>query len=130
MRRLWQRRKLSAFPPGAVTFHLDTWTRRALSPEGAAAAARFRERFGFDELLLLHGSAWVHAGTWSLVTGPPGIGKSTALRDLERHGHGRVEEDAIVLVGVKPSGWYAASTGSTDVLERAYRISRRLRDVA
>ena len=129
LRRVWERRKLAAFPPGAVTFHLDAWTRRSLSPEADAASARVMEIHGFDELLVVHGSAWLDEGTCLLVSGPPGIGKSTVLRDLERDGRGHLLEDGLLLVGLRAGRWHLLVTGTLGVLDRTSRIGSRVRSL-
>jgi hypothetical protein len=129
LRRLWERRKRSAFPPGALTFHLEAWTRRSLSAEGRDAAIRACRLLDCDELLVLHGSAWLTGGGVTLVCGPAGIGKSTVLRALQRSGQGHLVEDGVLLVGVRSSRWFLVLTGANDVLDRASRIGRRFRDL-
>ncbi|MGE5237162.1 MAG: hypothetical protein ACM3O7_12530 [Acidobacteriota bacterium] len=129
LRRWWESHKCSAFPAGAHTFHIEAWTRRTLTPPGAEAARQARESFGFDEFLVLHGSAWLADGTTTLVCGPPGIGKSTVLRSLQDMGRGRLIEDGLLLVGVSAETWHLVLTGATEVLDRASRIGRRIREL-
>lgn len=126
-RRVWERHKARAFPPGAITFHLAAFGRRRLTEEGSAEAAALRARFGLDELLVLHGSALAGSGGATLVTGPPGIGKSTALRETAAAGLGRVVEDGVLLVGLRAQEALLVTTGTVGVMDRASRIAGRLR---
>ena len=127
LRTLWEKRKRSAFPRGAVTFHLAAWTRRRLPPEDLSELAAELDRSGFDEFLVIHGSAWLAGGRITLVTGPPGVGKSSALRGLEARGHGLVSEEGLVLVGVRPGSWEVVRTGTLDLLTLASRIGGWIR---
>ena len=126
-RRMWERRKRSAFPPGALTFHIEAWSRRALSSAGADASAHARARLHLDEFLVLHGSAWLSHGAVTLICGPAGIGKSSVLSELERSGRGRLVEDGLLLVGLRRASWHLVVTGALDLLGLASRISRRIR---
>ena len=128
-RRAWERRKRTAFPPGALTFHLDAWTRRVVSPEADAASSNVMGRYGFDELLVVHGSAWHDEGGCTLLTGPAGIGKSTVLRELERSGLGHLVEDGILLVGLRADRWHLLLTGALGVMDRTSRIGARIRSL-
>ncbi|HYN40649.1 MAG TPA: hypothetical protein VE129_02650 [Thermoanaerobaculia bacterium] len=128
-RRAWERRKNAAFPAGALTFHLDAWTRRRLTPETGGASAEVMARFGFDELLVVHGSALLGRDGVTLVAGPPGIGKSSVLRELDREGLGRFVEDGLLLVGARRDRWHLLVTGTHDVLDRSSRIGGRSRSL-
>lgn len=129
IRRVWERRKRAAFPPGALTFHLDVWTRRTVSPEVRAASEDAMKRFRFDELLVVHGSAWLHKDHLTLVNGPPGIGKTTVLRNLGRSGVGHLVEDGLLLLGLRADRLHLLLTGTLDVLERSSRIGSRVRSL-
>ena len=125
-RRLWERRKLGAFPPGALTFHLGAWTQRSVTPEADAASAEVMARYGFEELFVVHGSAWSDERGCTVVSGPPGIGKSTVLRTLERSGQGQFVEDGLLLVGLRAGRWHLLVTGTLAVLDRTSRIGARV----
>jgi hypothetical protein len=128
-RRLWERRKHGAFPAGAVTFHLGAWTKRNVTSEADATSAEVMALYGFEELLVVHGSAWSDEGGCTLVSGPPGIGKSTVLRTLERSGLGRFVEDGLLLVGLRAGRWHLLVTGTLAVLDRTSRIGARVRSL-
>lgn len=125
-RRLWERRKRGAFPAGAVTFHLGAWTKRSITPTADASSAEVMARYGLEELIVVHGSAWSDEGGCTLVSGPPGIGKSTLLRTLERSGQGQFVEDGLLLVGLRAGRWHLLVTGTLAVLDRTSRIGGRV----
>jgi len=127
LRAWWERRKAKAFPPGAVTFHLVAWRGAALVGPNLEQARAFFARFSPEELLVLHGSALEAATGVTLVCGPAGVGKSSILTELEARGVGRLIEDGILLVARRQGRWELASTGVTEVMRRAARISKRLR---
>jgi len=128
-REAWERRKRRAFPPGAVTFHIGAWSRGRLSPDAVADADEVRTRFGFDELFVVHGSAFLDGAGVTLVSGPPGIGKSSVLRELESEGRGRLVEDGVLLVGSRDGTWHLVVTGTLGILNRSSRIGGRVRDL-
>lgn len=129
IRSRWDRRKARAFPPEALTFHLPAWQQRELSGAGAEQARAFFARFAPDELLVLHGSAWRSEAGVTLVCGPPGIGKTSVLTELEACGEGRLVEDGVILVAVRCGRWELTETGTVGVMRRAARISKRVRRV-
>jgi hypothetical protein len=112
-----------------LTFHLEAWTRRSVSPDLDQASAEVMTLHRFDELLVVHGSAWDGGGGLTLVCGPPGIGKSTALRELERSGLGHLVEDGLLLVGLRGDRWHLLLTGTLDVMDRTSRIGSRVRSL-
>ena len=65
----WAELKSRAFPPGAVTFHLGTWSRGALTEEEGAAARALLAETGAERLLVLHGSAIRLRGETVVVVG-------------------------------------------------------------
>ena len=129
LRRLWERHKLGAFPPGALTFHLGAWTKRSITPTADASSAEVMARYGLEELIVVHGSAWSDEGGCTIVSGPPSIGKSTVLRTLERSGLGRFVEDGLLLVGLRAGRWHLLVTGTFAVLDRTSRIGARVRSL-
>ena len=116
------RARARAFPPGSVTFHLGAWSRGRLAEDEAEAARALLEHHGFSRLLVLHGSALEVDGAVVLVVGPRGIGKSTACRELVRHGRGKLLEDGLLVVGEHGGAWRLVETGTLPVLRRTARL--------
>ena len=127
LRRWWERRKAAAFPSGAVTFHLRTWSRGALDSDAAAQAASLMAAHGFRELVLLHGNAIELDGRLLVVAGPSGVGKSTVCRALVRRAGARLVEDGLVLAGSSGRAWTVVETGTLGVLSRSSRLARTVR---
>ncbi|MBK9088789.1 MAG: hypothetical protein IPL90_06970 [Holophagales bacterium] len=119
LRTVWAGLKARAFPPGAITFHLGAWSRGALSEVEGKTARALLDELGFQRLFVLHGSA-VQLGTETVVVvGSRGIGKSTACRNLVRHGGAVLVEDGLVLAGEADGRWTLIETGTLGVLRRA-----------
>lgn len=85
------------------------------------------DRFGFQRLLVLHGSAIAMSGRLCVVAGPAGIGKSTVLKALQRSGEGRLIEDGVVLVGERDGNLEVVETGTLGVMQTAGRIATTVR---
>jgi len=105
-----------------VTFHLGAWSRGRLAEDEAEAARALLVDHGFSRLLVLHGSALEVDGAVVLVVGPRGIGKSTACRELVRHGRGKLLEDGLLVVGEHEGAWRLVETGTLPVLRRTARL--------
>ena len=126
-RRAWERRKERVFPPGAVTFHLEAWGRRRMSPEIAAEARRVAGDFGLEPIWIVHGCAFLRGGEAAVLAGPPGMGKSRLLFALERAGSGRCLEDGLALVGLAGGRLQVLETGTLAFARREFRINLLLR---
>lgn len=123
LRSAWARAKLRAFPAGTVTFHLGAWSRGGLTESEGEEARALLSELGFSKLVVLHGSALLVGGETVVVVGPPGIGKSTACRELARRGEGTFLEDGLVVVGETGDRWTLVETGTLEVLRRAAIVS-------
>jgi len=123
LRAVWERRKARAFPDGAITFHLRTWSRRALSESDRSEALALMEAHGFEALYVLHASAFERGEQAIVVGGPPGLGKSRVLFRLAREGHGRMVDDGVVLAGSVNGSLAVVETGALPLLHRAFTIS-------
>ncbi len=64
------------------------------------------QRMGMDGIAVLHGNAFSSQGKNTIVLGPVGIGKSTALRHMIRHGEATPLEESFLLVGFKGTQAY------------------------
>ena len=126
-RRTWERRKERAFPPGAVTFHLEAWGRRRMTPALEAQARGVADVFGLDPIWIVHGCALLLGGDAAVLAGPPGLGKSRLLFELERRGEGRCLDDGLVLLGVGRGRLRLVETGTLAFARRGFRISLLLR---
>jgi len=110
-----------------VTFHLDAWGRRRLTPALAAKARDIMGRLGLESTWVLHGCAFLMRGEAVVVAGPPGLGKSRVLFDLERKREGRAIDDGLVLVGLRNGRLWVVETGTLSFARRGFRISLALR---
>ena len=126
-RRAWTRRKERAFPPGAVTFHLEAWGRRRMTPALEAKARGVADTVGLDPIWIVHGCAFLVGGEAAVLAGPPGLGKSRLLFELERRGEGRCLDDGLVLLGLGCGRLRLVETGTLSFARRGFRISLLLR---
>lgn len=124
---LWRRRKRATFPTGAVVWHLEAWRSPALSVDQRVHATSLRQMHGFDQLWIVHGGAIARAGHCFVLSGPAGIGKSSALLALERAGEGEIAEDGLLLLGRAAEGWQLVRTGTLPFMRTSTAIARLLR---
>ncbi len=126
LRRWWEERKRRAVPEGSITFHLGLGNEERLL-QRLDEAVELIERLGLDALHILHGTAVMCRAGALVVSGPPGVGKSTVLRSLAERDVLEVLEDGLVLVGQRGDRWSMIESGVGPLLERMSRISLMIR---
>lgn len=126
LRRWWEERKRRAVPEGSVTFHLALGNEERLL-QHLDEAVELIQRLGLDALHVLHGTAVACRAGALVVTGPPGVGKSTVLRSLAERGVLEILEDGVVLVGQRGDRWSIIESGVGPLLERMSRTSLLIR---
>ncbi len=110
-----------------MTFHLEAWGRRGLTPALAAKAHDLSANLGLDPLWIVHGCAFLVRGHAAVLTGPPGLGKSRLLFRLERQGEGQCVDDGLVIVGLRDGRLWVVETGTLSFARREFRINLVLR---
>jgi len=118
-------RKKYKHPRGAITFS-ELELRRNFSHSAKKEAHKVMQMFGFSKLLLVHGSANLVNGKISIISGPPGIGKSSASRRASRKGNKQVEEGMLVL-GRRGNKLFLVETGTMGYKSSAARASNLVR---
>ncbi|PIO01820.1 hypothetical protein COT58_03265 [Candidatus Micrarchaeota archaeon CG09_land_8_20_14_0_10_60_16] len=112
--------KIKRKTPGAITF-----LRAVRGPFNSGAEEELAElrRRGVRDLVVVHGTAFEHDGKTVLITGPAGVGKTSAVNALGK----RVIEDGIVLLSKEGNGYRVLPTGTADYSQEYTRTSRELR---
>ncbi|MDD5111941.1 MAG: hypothetical protein PHG85_05305 [Candidatus Altiarchaeota archaeon] len=90
-------RSARRIPDGAVRFMATLPNRREYD---SSEVEDVRRKFNCSDIMVLHGAALEVNGRAVVITGPPGIGKSTALRRQYKRNNAPIIEDSFVLVGV------------------------------
>jgi hypothetical protein len=98
-----------------------------MTPELEAQAGRVAGTLGLDPIWIVHGCALLLGGEAAVLAGPPGLGKSRLLFELERRGEGRCLDDGLVLLGVGRGRLRLVETGTLAFARRGFRISLLLR---
>lgn len=125
---LQQRLIQSMLPRKAIVFH----HRVGRSPEKAVRYAEqaraLAQKLGLRKLFVLHGNAFDCSAGTCLVLGPHGIGKTSAVVELERAGKANLLEEGFVIIGKNAlGGLRLVSTGSIGFYGRKARLARSLR---
>ncbi len=99
----------------------------AVTPDLHGEIEGIRKKFGLNDLYVVHGFAVQRDGKAYVMSGPPGIGKSTMLAGLMRQG-ARPIDDGFVLLGRKADGSHVVvSTGAFEPKRARTLIEQRLR---
>jgi len=93
----------------------------------AADIVSFRKQFGLDDVWIFHGIAVEREGRAVIVSGPPGIGKSTLLRKCSRMNIARPVDDGFVLVGSRSGCYFVIESGLYSSLGNISIASKWLR---
>jgi hypothetical protein len=128
LKRIWKNRKAKVLPKNAVTFQLRVWGRRRLEPQTFQEAKNLMQKFGFNELLLVHGNALLVNGQVVIVSGPKGIGKSTVSRILTKQGKANQLEDGVLVVGRRESKLFLVKTGTGNLAITTSKLSKFFRN--
>ncbi len=100
-----------------------------MTPALEAEARRVAGTLGLDPIWIVHGCALSLGGEAAVLAGPPGLGKSRLLFELERRGEGRCLDDGLVLLGLGRGRLRLVETGTLPFARRGFRISLLLRRV-
>ncbi|MFH1403812.1 MAG: hypothetical protein ABIH11_06065 [Candidatus Altiarchaeota archaeon] len=101
VKKLTQVMREAIAPMGAIVFPLRIPQGREYDQE---EVDRVRGEFNVGDMILMHGIAFEANGKAVMLTGPPGIGKSTAIAKLGRRFNIKVMDDGFVLAGVDNEG--------------------------
>lgn len=104
-------RKL-ALEPGAIT---------------ADDITSFTKLFNFDDVWIFHGIAIKRRETALILSGPPGIGKSSLLQTIVRAGKAEPIDDGFILVGKANGSYYVLKSGLYPTLKTISVISKWLK---
>ncbi|MBI5176678.1 hypothetical protein HY995_01165 [Candidatus Micrarchaeota archaeon] len=94
-------------------------------------AIAFAKTLGMSQIMILHGMNFLTpSGKHVVVIGPTGIGKTTALRTLEKQGNATTIEDGKVCIGIRATHSLASiSPGMTSVRKKITTIGSILRNI-
>ena len=93
----------------------------------AADLTSFKKHFKFDDAWIFHGIAMEREGKAIVVSGPPGIGKSTLLRKFASLNMARPVDDGFVLIGRANGCYYIVESGLYATLRTISVLSKWLR---
>ena len=108
---------------------LPLFNRLVLEPDNVTAAdvISFKKQFAFDDVWIFHGIAMEREGKAIVVSGPPGIGKSTLLRKCTRINMARPVDDGFILIGRANGCYYIVESGLYVKLRTISILSKWLR---
>jgi hypothetical protein len=106
-----------------------------LEPDAVKASdvTAFLRHYAFDEAWIFHGIAMEREGKAIVVSGPPGIGKSTLLRKCAGSNMAKPLDDGFILAGKADNKYYVVESGlylslrTISVLSKFLRIVCRCR---
>ena len=113
-----EKRMKKVFPEGAITFHKLAWSKRGMTQQGLMEAERLMKRFKFSSLFILHGNCHIVNGKVVIISGPAGVGKSSASRELIKSGGAPQVEEGKLLVGQRNGKWFLVETGTLKLSQK------------
>jgi len=108
---------------------LSLFKELALEPNMVTAQdiMSFAEQFEFDDVWIFHGIAMKFKEKAIVLSGLPGIGKSTLLRKIARTGMAEPIDDGFILVGRANSCYYVLESGLYPTLRTISILAKWLR---
>ncbi len=110
-----------------MSFHLSAARNRPTAERFSHEARALATRLGFERIVTLHGLAFKNENGVSLVVGPKGVGKSTALRELANSGEAKPLEEGIVLGITSDGNARLIRTGTLEYALHKASIRARIR---
>ena len=111
---------------------LPLFNKLVFEPDNVTVAdiTSFKKQFGFDDVWIFHGIAMEREGKAIVVSGPPGIGKSTLLRRVTHMNMARPVDDGFILIGRIEGCYYIVESGLYAALRTISILSKWLRILA
>jgi energy-coupling factor transporter ATP-binding protein EcfA2 len=108
---------------------LPLFNKLVFEPDNVTVAdiISFKKQFAFDDVWIFHGIAMEREGKAIVVSGPPGIGKSTLLRKFVRINIARPVDDGFILIGRTNGCYYIVESGLYVTLRTISVLSKWLR---
>jgi|SRR3989344_1041550 len=133
MRKPSPLRKLenSKYPQGAIFFHRRVGRSVEKARQEEESAKAILARFGLKRLYVVHGNCFHNpVGDHTLVIGPHGIGKTTALNRLKLEGFTPLEEGLVLLGESQIGTMHVITTGTTPMSMRIGNFTALLRTLS
>ncbi|MBI4361431.1 hypothetical protein HY572_06715 [Candidatus Micrarchaeota archaeon] len=119
------------FPPGAIRFQYNVSLGQELTEENRREIQGIKERFDLTDVYVGHGTTIQRNGSAHAILGPPGIGKTRLLKNLEKTGALTGLDDGLIVLGKMRDGrMVTITTGTLRTNLRKAFVEQKLRGMA
>lgn len=115
-------------PRNALRFQYNVSLGQPLTSENREEIQRIKTKFGLADVYVGHGTTIQRNGVAHAILGPPGIGKTRLLKNLEKAGAMAGLDDGLIVLGRTTSGQFVTiTTGALATNRKKARVEQFFR---